>query len=282
MFEALQEINARPEPFEVYTAEELWNDAYTSERMLEFHLNDAVDLSSRNKAFIEKSVAWIVDHFHVGEGTRIADFGCGPGLYTNRFAETGADVTGIDFSERSIRHAKDAAEKKGLKADHIRQNYLEFETDRRFDLIVMIFCDFCALSPPQRKILLDKFHRFLEPGGAVLLDAHTLNLFNDRAETAAYKHNQLDGFWSPDDYYGFLNVFKYEEEKVTLDKYTIIEKNRKRVIYNWLQYFDRDSLKKEFETVGFQVEAFFSDVAGTPFSEQSPDMAVVARKPAGS
>ena len=74
------------------------------------------------------------------------------------------------------------------------------------------------------------------------------------------------------------NKYKYEEERVTLDKYTIIEQSRTRVVYNWLQYFDRDSIRKEFDEVGFRVEEFYSDVAGTSFSPESSDIAIVARK----
>ena len=71
---------------------------------------------------------------------------------------------------------------------------------------------------------------------------------------------------------------KYDKEKVILDKYTIIEENRIRVVYNWLQYFSQDSLREEFEESGFEVAEFYSDVAGSAFSSDSPDMAVVARK----
>ena len=142
----------------------------------------------------------------------------------------------------------------------------------------MIFCDFCALSPAQRKTLLARFHKFLKPGGSVLLDVHSLNVFIDRDEVATYEYNQLDHFWSSENYYGFLNTFKYDREKVTLDKYTIIEEKRSRIVYNWLQYFSRDSLREEFEESGFEVLQFYSDVAGSAFSSDSPDMAVVARK----
>ena len=157
-------------------------------------------------------------------------------------------------------------------------NYLEFETDRKFDLIIMIMCDFCALSPEQRKIMLSKFHSLLKPGGSVLLDVHSLNYFNKREESATYELNQLNGFWAPGDYYCFVNTFKYEEEKVILDKYTIIEESRTRVVYNWLQHFSKESLKKEFEKNGFVVEEMFSDVAGTPFSPESLEFAVIAIK----
>ena len=278
MFKELEKINSRPAPFQFYTADELWTDAHTSKKMLEYHLNDSIDLSSRNRDFIERSVAWIVSHFSVGANTKIADFGCGPGLYTTRFAAHQADVTGIDFSERSIGYGKEMAENKGLRIHYFQKNYLEFETDNQYDLITMIFCDFCALSPLQRKVLLEKFFRFLRPGGSILMDVHSLNVFNDRKESATYERNLLDHFWSSGEYYGFLNIFKYEKEKVTLDKYTIIEKTRTRVIYNWLQYFSQDSLRQEFEETGFQIQGFYSDVAGSAFSQESPDMAIVAMK----
>ena len=278
MFDELMEINTRPKPFQFYTADELWTDKHTSKQMLKYHLDDSVEFSSRKKEFIDRSIEWIVSHFGVNTNTSIADFGCGPGLYTNRLAKKGADVTGIDFSESSIQYAKDAAEQNGLRIDYVHQNYLEFETERQFDLITIIYCDYCALSPEQRKKLLSKFFKFLKPGGSVLLDVYTLNAFNQRQETSTYGFNPQNGFWSVEDYYCFLNTFKYEEEKVILDKHTVIEKTRTRVIYNWLQYFSRESLQKEFEENGFGVEAFYSDVAGTPFDPESLEMAIEARK----
>lgn len=279
MFNKLAEINSRPEPFEFYTAEELWNDEYTSKKMLEFHLNESVDLSSRNRDFIARSAKWIVSYFGVGSNFKIADFGCGPGLYTTLFAENHADVTGIDFSKRSIVYAENQANEKRLDIAYYNENYLEFETEKKFDLITMIFCDFCALSPSQRKVLLNKFSGFLKPGGSLLLDVYSLNPFNSLVESSTYELNQMDNFWSSEDYYGFLNTFKYDKEKVSLDKYTVIEKERTRIIYNWLQYFSLDSITKEIEESGLEVKEFFSDVAGAPFSKDSSEIAITAVKP---
>jgi SAM-dependent methyltransferase len=278
MFNELKEINSRPGPFQFYTADALWTDEHTSQKMLEYHLNASVDLSSRNKDFIDRSVKWIVSHFGIDRQTAVADFGCGPGLYTTLFAERDADVTGIDFSERSIRYAKETAARKALNIDYLCRDYLEFETEKRFDLITMIMCDFCALSPAQRKKMLSRFHSLLNADGAVLLDVYSLDAFDQREEVSTYEHRQLDGFWSKEDYYGFLNTFKYEEEKVILDKYTIIEKVRTRTVYNWLQYFSPDSLRKEFEVNGFNIEEFYSDVAGKVFNSKSTEFAIVALK----
>ena len=244
MFKELKEINERPALFQFYTADELWANKHTSKQMLEYHLNESIDISSRNKNFIENSVEWIVTNFGVNKSTEIADFGCGPGLYTTKLAERSAIVTGIDFSENSIKYAKQVAVQKGLKINYVQKNYLEFDTTISFDLITMIMCDFCALSPEQRIKMLSKFHSLLTPEVSVLLDVYSLNDFNGKEESVTYELNQLNGFWSPEDYYCFVNTFKYGNEKVILDKYTIIEASRKRMVYNWLQYYSKDSLIK--------------------------------------
>lgn len=278
MFEELARINERPEPFQFYTASDLWNDEHTSKQMLSFHLNGDIDISSRNAEFINQSVEWISSEFDIGGDFKIADFGCGPGLYAAPLAKRGANVTGIDFSRRSIEYAKEAAAREQLNISYVKQNYLEFETDERFDLVLMIMCDFCALSPTQRKGILSKFHRFLKPSGSVLLDVYSLSAFEQKEEVATYEVNQLNGFWSPNRYYGFLNTFRYDDEKVGLDKYTIIESDRSRTVYNWLQYFAPGEIEREFIEAGFSVKGIYSDVAGTPYDRKSSEFAVIANR----
>ncbi len=278
MFGELEKINERPKPFQFYTASDLWTDEHTSKQMLSFHLNEAIDVSSRNAEFINRSVEWIVSEFNIGSEFKIADFGCGPGLYAARLAKRGANVTGIDFSKRSIEYANEVAEREKLNAIYENQNYLEFETEDRFDLVLMIMCDFCALSPTQRKGLLSKFHKILNPSGSVLLDVYSLSAFEQKEETATYEVNQLNGFWTSNKYYGFLNTFKYDEEKVVLDKYTIIESGRTRQVYNWLQHFTPEDLEREFKETGFYIKGLYSDVAGTPYDQKSSEFAVVANR----
>ena len=274
-----EEINRRPAVFERYTAGDLWTHEHTSLGMLRFHLDGSIDVASRNTQFIDKSAAWIISRFSLDENKSVADFGCGPGLYTSRLAACGARTTGVDFSERSLAYARESARRERLTVNYVQANYLEFESDERFDLITMIMCDYSALSPNQRRVLLDKFFSHLKPGGAALLDVYSLCAFDARQERASYGPNLLDGFWSSAPYFGFLNTFKYHEEKVVLDKYTIVEEERTRVIYNWFQCFSVDALKRELEGRGFVVEELLGDVAGSPLDPSSHEMAVIARKP---
>lgn len=278
MYTQLKEINHKPKAFEFYTAESLWAAPHTSEQMLSYHLNEDVDLASRNKVFIKKSIAWIVSCFSVGENTKVCDFGCGPGLYTSGISSSGSKVTGVDFSKNSIKYARNISDRDDLKIEYVHQNYLKYESEERYDLITMIMCDFCALSPDQRKVMLDKFHDLLTSEGRILLDCYSLDGFNERNESALYEHMQLHGFWSKNDYYGFLNTFKYEDEKVVLDKYTIIEEESSKVVYNWLQYFSREMIMNELEASGFILQGMFDDVAGSEYSGSNTEFAVVAVK----
>ena len=278
MFEKLEEINLKPLPYQYYTTKDLWTDEYTSQKMLEYHLNENVDAASRNKNFIEHSVKWIAEKFNINNDFSICDYGCGPGLYTTLFAELNAKVTGIDFSKRSIDYARNIAAKKVLQIEYINQNYLEYQTEEKYDLITMIMCDYCALSPQQRRVLLNIFSKILKPEGSILFDVYSLEAFNKREEQSVYEIDLLNKFWSPDKYFGFLNVFKYEKEKVILDKYTIVEKEKTRLIYNWLQYFSVESLKKELEENNFKIHELYSDLTGSEFNSKNDEMGIIAKR----
>jgi SAM-dependent methyltransferase len=277
-YEALEAINRRPDIWSAYTADTLWTDPHISAQMLACHLNPDIEAASRNHAFIDRSAAWIVETFHLDQGRRVADFGCGPGLYTTRFAAAGARVTGIDFSERSIRYARAQAAAAGLEIDYIVHDYLTYETDEVFDLITLIYCDLCALSPAQRSRLLTKFRSLLAEGGAILRDVHTLVPYAQLEESATYAYRLMGGFWAPGDYYGFANTFIYDEEKVVLDQYTLVEPDRTRTVYNLLQYYTPAALHDEFAANGLVIEVQYANVAGDPYREAAPEIAVVARK----
>ena len=169
--------------------------------------------------------------------------------------------------------------REGVTVDHVHADYLEYETAARFDLITMIMCDFAVLDPERRRDLLAKFHSLLKPGGAVLLDVGSLAAYAEREESVEFAPGLMDGFWSAEPYFGFLNTFKYDAEHVVLDKYTIVEARRTRTIFNWFQYFDREGLTQEFSAAGFEVEAILGDVAGADYEPGGAELAVIARRP---
>jgi SAM-dependent methyltransferase len=276
LFEFLQEVSRRPEPFGEYTARDLWTDPHTAEQMLAYRLDTTVDAASRNHDFLDRSAEWIVSHFELAPGARVVDFGCGPGLYAERLSRSGLRVTGIDFSSNSIRYAREASEREGLDIEYIEADDLDFATDRRFDLVMMIMCDFCALSPQQRAVMLDKFRSMLAPGGSILLDVYGVPMFDEREESTTYAPNLMDGYWADAEYFGFVQSYKYQAERLILDKYTIVERDRTRWIYNWFQCFTPESLESEFAEHDLQIAKYLGNVAGGSYDLEATEFAVVA------
>jgi hypothetical protein len=72
MYHDLLEIHRRPACFECYTAPELWTDKHTSSSMLALHLDGSIDVSSRNTELLDRSAAWIISRFGLGEGGQTA------------------------------------------------------------------------------------------------------------------------------------------------------------------------------------------------------------------
>ncbi len=276
LFDDLEEIYSRPEPFAYCTVSDLWTDEYTSRQMLKFHLDPNSDLASRKHSFIDRSAEWVTRRFGLGPGKSVIDLGCGPGLYTQRLAKSGARITGVDFSSSSIRFARKSALSQKLKINYLQQDYLTLKLTEKFDLAMMIYCDYCALSPDQRKQLLEVVCSLLKPGGSLLLDLHSYSRFDEIRETRSTEQNDPGNFWSAGGNLVFQNTYKYEVEHVTLDKYTIIEPSRTRVIYNWLAHFTSELIRTEFEGAGLLVTEVLGNTAGDEYDPIGSEFAVIA------
>lgn len=90
--------------------------------------------------------------------------------------------------------------------------------------------------------------------------------------------DQLNGFWSAEEDYGFVNTFKYDDEKVVLYNYSLFEADRSRVVHNWLQYFRLEALTEEFAASGFRIEEVFGDTTGAALMPDSAEMTVIAKR----
>ncbi len=278
MYKGLVKICERPKPFSIYTAEKLWNDPHISEQMLKYHLDPKCDVASRKKIHINETVDWIISKFKIDKNKSICDFGCGPGLYSIELAKTGAEITGIDFSRRSIEYARNQAMICHLNIEYINENYLNFNFDKKFDLILLIYLDFCVLSLEQRKQLLSIFYKCLKDNGSILFDVPSINAYASKHESSSFKHNLMDGFWSKHDYYGFENCFKYDDLYISLDKYSIVENTGIWYVYNWFQYYSMEMIEKELRDNNFNVKEYYSNTKGEPYNFESNEVVIIGQK----
>jgi len=252
MFSELKNINHRPGVFSTYTADVLWTQPHLADQMLQTHLNQDTPLASRPLTAVGRVVSWLDDKFEIS-GKAICDLGCGPGLYTERFAQRGATVNGLDFSRNSIDHAKDSAFENSVKVEYAVANYLLDPLPADQDLITMIYCDLCPLSPDQRQVVLKKVRESLKPSGNFVFDVASLKAFENVAEQTSFGHNYMNGFWSGAEYYAFHNTFRYEDANVSLDHFTVVEGKGVWDVYNWMQYFDQEAIEGELARCGLEI-----------------------------
>lgn len=277
MYTKLNGFTAKPELWSCYTADLLWTDAHIAKQMLTYHLNPEVNAASRTFAFIDKSADWLIEEFNLNSNSKVIDFGCGPGLYTQRLKQRGVGtVVGVDFSENSISYAKQQAQALALDIDYRLANYLEYEDEEKYDLITLVMCDYGALNPAQRSVLLDKFKSMLKPDGVIALDVLTETRFQGLSESISLEKNHMGNFWSAGDYWCIQSSYGYPSDLVWLDKYVVIEEQKEWTVFNWFQHFSADMLASEISSHGLKVTDVYQDLCGTPFAE-ADELAVVIK-----
>lgn len=275
LYDLLKDASRRPQPFSRYTAADLWTRPHLAQQMLAAHLDPHSDRASYRVDEIDRIVRWLDSRFTLA-AKRICDLGCGPGLYTQRFAAAGAEVTGIDFSLPSLNYAVHQAQKNKQQIEYLHADYLADNLPTGFDLVTLIFTDFCVLSPIQRQSLLTRIRDMLNPGGRLILDVASIAAFAKKKESTEIEDRLMDGFWAPGPYVGIKRCFLYVHDHLSLERYIIIEPDESWQVFNWFQYFTPDSLAAELGSAGFAPDLMLGGLSGMPLASDSELIGVVA------
>ncbi len=278
MYDLLRDLTRRPEPFARYTTKELWTRPHIAQQMLAFHLNQETDLASRRIGTIDETVNWIDFQLSL-PGKRLCDLGCGPGLYAKRFSDCGAKVTGVDFSAHSLEYARHQAKIDEMDIRYVEADYLADELPGGFDIVSLIYTDYCVLSPVQRASLLGRIRGMLEPGGQLVMDVAGTGSFTGKEECTNIEYRLMGGFWAEGDYIGIQRSYVYPEEQLSLDRYLIIEPDEAWQIFNWFQHFTPQSLQAELSAAGFTLDQMAGDLTGTPLKSDGDLIGVIASAP---
>lgn len=274
-FEALKESISKPDIFEK-SNEKFWDDPHISEQMLNYHLNPDIEAASKTRDTIEAETKFIIDKTNMNEEKSVLDLGCGPGLYVKEFIKTGARVTGIDLSERSIDYAKRMI---GSECENVvltKMNYLDMDYEDAFDIVTLIFYDFCALSMEDQHTLLSKIYKALKADGVFVLDVVSEN----KPTTVSTSISVFqEGFWSPKPYVEILNTYVYEDPKTEGLQYTIIEESGDtRIIRIYHRLFSVQGITSQFVESGFRIQEVFSNLKGDSFTPDSATYGIIARR----
>lgn len=256
--EQIIKLSAKPQLYEKGTSV-MWTDPHISMKLLELHINTDHDIASRGKTKIENIINWIFAQTNENK-LDILDLGCGPGLYAEIMAQKGHSVTGVDFSENSIQYASKQAKEKQLDIEYLNQNYLELEFVDRFDLIILIYLDFCVLLPEERDKVLRNIHRALKKGGLFICDVVNERNIDKKIISQSWEVEKT-GFWSDEPYIALTNGFHYPEAKVMANHHIIIGENDTIDTYIfWTHYYETKNLIEIFKKHGFDDIKYFDNV----------------------
>lgn len=279
LFPVLIDSLTRPNIDSNQSTRALWTDPHIAGQMLRFHLDPDNDAASYRHEVIDRAVDWMCRHFELDDESRYLDLGCGPGLYTQRMANRGVGVAGIDFSESSLRYGRARAEESGTDIDYRLDSYLDVDLTPRFDLITMISCDMSALVPGDRSRLLRNVSLWLPTDGAFVFDFHSVVRFEEAEERRSLSHSPQAGFLADEEHLLIESRFVYGNERVTCDRYTILTRSGGHSeLFVWHRYYTLGDVMAFLEDSGMYVAEVYGGIDGSDFTGNERDITVVARK----
>lgn len=246
---SLKNIANKPQLFQKGTSV-MWTDPHISKQLLELHINPDIDVASRSIDKIKNITTWILSQINKSK-LNILDLGCGPGIYAELLAQQGHSITGIDFSENSINYAKEHAKKMQLSIEYLNADYLDLNYVNQFDLIILIYIDFCALIPSDRDRVLKNIYRALKKGGTFIFDVVNEKNIDEKITSQTWEI-QEKGFWKDEPYIALTNGYHYPEAKALANHHIIIGQDNLIDSYIfWTLYYGHQDLIPIIDSIGF-------------------------------
>lgn len=268
----------------------LWTDPHVSRSMLAAHLDPEDDAASRRPGTIDATVAWLATQ--LPPGARVLDLGCGPGLYAERLAAAGFEVTGVDFSQNSIAYARSRSGRRGdgltegpgsgpekgdgtapceergrdagKRVRFLLGDYREIALDETFDAVLLIYLDFGTFSPADARTVLGRVRHWLSPGGVFVFDVPTPAYRKGRDRLRDWSV-QPRGFWAAEPHAVLSRTLPYPDGFTYLDEYVVITAGEARVYRVWERCFTEDALRAELAGAELTVRRLHGDLTGAPF-----------------
>ena len=139
-----------------------WTTYFDENYLLEF---EPLFEESINRA----QVARLLEILGLPDSAALLDCPCGQGRHTHLLAETGFDVTGVDYSAPLLAIAQERGTGKRLRYRQGDMRALPQQWTDRFDAVLNLFTSFGFFDDPHDDVrVIREFARVLKPGGRLV------------------------------------------------------------------------------------------------------------------
>lgn len=197
---------------------------------------------------------------------RILDAPCGHGRISNRLAERGMSVVGVDATQLFLDRASDG----GDSVEYVHGDMRSLPVDGPFDVALSWFTSFGYFDDDDNQRVLAEYRRVLRPGGRLLMELHNHDEFVRRFTPAPFSSTTRVG----DDVMIDTSEFDCETGRVETDRVTI-RGGRLRESHHSVRFPTIPELRAWLIDAGFS-DVTFSARDGKPPSIHRSRLVVVA------
>jgi len=197
-----------------------WDDPEFSRRMLAEHLSQEHDLASRRQDAIAEQVQWMHQHLCSGRPQKLLDLGCGPGFYLKRFAKSGYDCTGIDFSPASIEYAREQLAGT-CRLVHGDIRFTDFGND--YEMVILIYGELNVFSPEEINSILRKAYSALSPIGLLVIEPYSSAAVQKIGQSPNSWYKTSAGLFSDRPHVCLIENHWFEEQATAAQVFYVID-----------------------------------------------------------
>lgn len=209
----------------------------------------------------------LLEHLHLGAGSKVLDVACGKGRHSAHLASRGLQVCGFDLSENSINIAK-AMNVEGV--EFLVHDMRESFTVKDADAVFNMFTSFGYFDDPadDAQVLLN-MAAACKLGGYVIQDyLNAASVLDSLPQEAVLERGG----------YGFVTK-KYRTEHHIVKDIFVTDGDAKHSFQEQVRIFDNETLLHLHQQAGLEVVGVFGDYSLGGFdAKTSPRIVVISRK----
>ncbi|MFI3209002.1 MAG: class I SAM-dependent methyltransferase [Eubacteriales bacterium] len=219
----------------------------------------------------------LLKEYNIEEGI-LLDLGCGTGSVTERLAEKGYDMIGVDYSSEMLDIAMQKASKEKHGILYLLQDMREFELYGTVNAVISL-CDSMNYITEEEDLLsvFKLVNNYLDPGGIFIFDLNTEFKYKELLGEQTITESREDCTFIWDNYYD-------EEEMINEYELTLFVQEQESKLYERFQEYHYqkayklEKVKALLEEAGLEFVTIYEAMTKDEPSETSERVYVVARE----